>query len=71
MRFYLNYALEIGMVMLLANQNAILKSIISQKQIEELISFFHADANSENWRCDIKNFAWQGISQKFRARMML
>ena len=48
MRFYLNYALEIGMVMLLANQNAILRSIISQKQIEELISFFHADANSEN-----------------------
>ena len=48
MRFYLNYALEIGMVMLLANQNAILRSVISQKQIEELISFFHADAYSEN-----------------------
>ena len=65
MKIYLNYPLEIGMVMLLANQNAIFKSTISQKQIDELISFLHADANSENWRCNIKIFVWQSISQKF------
>ena len=49
MKIYLNYPLEIGMVMLLANQNAIFKSTVSQKQIDELISFLHADTNSENW----------------------
>ena len=52
------------MVMILANQNAIFKSTISQKQIDEMIIFLHADTNSENRRCDIKIFVSQGVSQK-------
>ena len=64
MKIYLNFPLEIGMVIFLANQNAIFKSTISQKQIDEIIIFLHTDTNSENRRCDIKIFVWQGISQK-------